>query len=165
MLPSELLKFPTYKAVRGFLTVWNFPHSQVSPQNRSLSLNLLLCFIFYILSYLFLKRLGCLSGFLVSSDSAQKLFVKVAQHSKDVLMNLWGRKRSLCPILLPPWQRPLTNNLFFNNTRGNFTCRHHWMFNTEIKLITFFVAKNGVAVYSEKKKYVELNVAKVISFS
>ena len=31
-------------------------------------------FVFYILSYLFLKRMGCLSGCLVSSASVQKLF-------------------------------------------------------------------------------------------
>ena len=39
------------------------------------------------------------------------------------------------------------------------------MVNTEIKLITSFVAEDGVDVYSEKKQYVELNVAKIISFS
>ena len=31
-------------------------------------------FIFYIFSYLFLKTMGCLSGFLMSSASIQKLF-------------------------------------------------------------------------------------------
>ena len=164
MLTSELLKLPTYRAVKGFLTVWKFPHSRVSPQNRSLFLNLLLCFIFYILSYLFLNRLGCLSGFLVSSDSVQKLFVKVAQHSKDLLMGLWERKRSPCPILLPSWHRHLTNT-FFQQHKRRLTCRHHWMVNTKIKLITSFVAEDGVDVYSEKKQYVELNVAKIISFS
>ena len=48
-------------------------------------------FVFHILSYLLSKRLGCLSGCLVSSASIQKLFVEVAQHSNDLLMNLWGK--------------------------------------------------------------------------
>ena len=33
----------------------------------------------------------------MSSSSIQKLFVEVSQHSNDLLMNLWGRKRT--PIL------------------------------------------------------------------
>ena len=40
---------------------------------------------------------------------------------------------------------------FLNNTRDEFTHRHHQMGNTEIKLITFFVAKDGKAVCSQKK--------------
>ena len=53
------------------------------------------------LSYLLSKRMGCLSGCLVFSDSVQKFFVEVAQHSNDLLMNLWGRKLCLHPIPLP----------------------------------------------------------------
>ena len=55
-------------------------------------------FIFYILSYLLSKTMGCLSGCLVSSTSIQ-LFVVFAQCSNDLLMNLWGRKWS--PHLIP----------------------------------------------------------------
>ena len=36
---------------------------------------------------------------------------------------------------------------------------------TEIKLITFFVAKDGEAVYSQQKQDLELTVAQIISFS
>ena len=43
-------------------------------------------------------------------------------------------------------------NILFNYTRDGFTHRHHQMVNTEIKLITFFVAKDGEAIYSQKKK-------------
>jgi len=39
------------------------------------------------------------------------------------------------------------------------------MVNTEIKLITFFVAKDGEAVYSQQKQVLELIVAQIISFS
>ena len=39
------------------------------------------------------------------------------------------------------------------------------MVNTEIKLITFFVAKDREAVYSQQKQDLELTVAQIISFS
>ena len=39
------------------------------------------------------------------------------------------------------------------------------MVNTEIKLIIFFVAKDGEAVYRQQKQDLELTVAQIISFS
>ena len=39
------------------------------------------------------------------------------------------------------------------------------MVNTQIKLITFFVAKVGEAVYSQQKQNVELSVTQIIGFS
>ena len=39
------------------------------------------------------------------------------------------------------------------------------MVDTEIKLITFFVAKDGETVYSQPKQDLELTVAQIISFS
>ena len=39
------------------------------------------------------------------------------------------------------------------------------MVNTEIKLIIFFIAKDGEAVYSQQKQDLELTVAQIISFS
>ena len=39
------------------------------------------------------------------------------------------------------------------------------MVNTKIKLITFFVVKDGEAVYSQQKQDMELTVAHIISFS
>ena len=39
------------------------------------------------------------------------------------------------------------------------------MVNTEIKLITFFVDKDGEAVHSQQKQELELTVAQIISFS
>ena len=38
------------------------------------------------------------------------------------------------------------------------------MANTQIKSITFFVAEDGEAVYSQKKQDPELTVAQIISF-
>ena len=53
----------------------------------------------------------------------------------------------------------------FNNPRENFTHGHHQMFNTEIRLITFFVAEDGEAVYSHQKQDLELTVSQIISSS
>ena len=39
------------------------------------------------------------------------------------------------------------------------------MANTETKLITFFVAEDGEALYSQEKQDLELTVAQIISFS
>ena len=41
----------------------------------------------------------------------------------------------------------------------------HQMVNIEIKLITFFVAKDGEAVHSQQKQDLELTVAQILSFS
>ena len=38
------------------------------------------------------------------------------------------------------------------------------MANAKIKLITFFVAKDGEAIYSQQKQDLELIVAQIISF-
>ena len=44
------------------------------------------------------------------------------------------------------WQTPS-----FNNTGDNFTHGHHQMVNTEIRLITCFVAEDGDVLYSRQK--------------
>ena len=38
------------------------------------------------------------------------------------------------------------------------------MINTEIRLIIFFAAKNGEALYSQQKQYLELTVSQIINF-
>ena len=40
-----------------------------------------------------------------------------------------------------------------NNTREDSTHGHHQMVNTEIRLIIFFAAKDGEALYSQQKQY------------
>ena len=55
-------------------------------------------------------------------------------------------------------------NTFFNNTKDNFTHGHHQMVNTEIKLITFFVAKMEKLHTDSKKQDLELTVVQIISF-
>ena len=46
-----------------------------------------------------------------------------------------------------------------NNTREDSTRGHHQMVNTEIRLIIFFAAKDGEALYSQQKQDQELTVA------
>ena len=50
-----------------------------------------------------------------------------------------------------------------NNTREDSTCGHHQMVNTEIRLIIFFAAKDGEALYSQQKQDWELTVAQIMN--
>ena len=43
-------------------------------------------------------------------------------------------------------------NSLFHNTREDSTHGHHQMVNTEIRLIIFFTAKDGEALYSQQKQ-------------
>ena len=58
----------------GFLLFGNFSFTTPSSGWVSVPNSFVSLFVFYILSYLILKRMGCLSGCLVSSTSIQKLF-------------------------------------------------------------------------------------------
>ena len=51
-----------------------------------------------------------------------------------------------------------------NNTRENSTRGHHQMVNTEIRLIIFFAAKDGEALYGQQKQDQELTVAQIMNF-
>ena len=48
---------------------------------------------------------------------------------------------------------------FSNNTGDDSTHGHHQMVNTEMRLIIFFAAKDGEALYSQQKQDWELTVA------
>jgi len=50
-----------------------------------------------------------------------------------------------------------------NNTREDSTHGHHQMINIEIRLIIFFAAKVGEALYSQKKQDQELTVAQIMN--
>ena len=52
------------------------------------------------------------------------------------------------------------NPLF--NTREDFTCGRQQMFNTKIRLIIFFAAKDGEALYRQQKQDWELTVAQIM---
>ena len=75
MLPSEIPKHPTDPPARGSPGVYKpLLKKSTSPGQFPVPNSFVSLFIFYILFYLLLKTTGCLSGFLVSSTSIQKLF-------------------------------------------------------------------------------------------
>ena len=53
-------------------------------------------------------------------------------------------------------------NTLFQHTREDSTHGHHQMVNTEIRLVTFFAAKDGEALHSQQKQDWELTVAQII---
>ena len=50
-----------------------------------------------------------------------------------------------------------------NNTREDSIHGHHQMVNIKIRLIIFFVAKDGEALYSQQKHDKELTVAQIMN--
>ena len=50
-----------------------------------------------------------------------------------------------------------------NNTREDSTHGHHQMVKTEIRLIIFFAAKDGEALYNQQKQDWELTVAQIMN--
>ena len=73
MLPSEIPKLPTDPPVRGCPGVWILLLVYDSLSWISAPYSLVSLFIFYILSYLLMKTMGCLSGCLMSSASVQNV--------------------------------------------------------------------------------------------
>ena len=55
------------------------------------------------------------------------------------------------------------SSAFSNNTREDSTHEHHQMINTKIRLIIFFAAKDGKALYSQQKQDQELTMAQIMS--
>ena len=53
--------------------------------------------------------------------------------------------------------------LSFNNTREDSKHGHYQMVNTEIRLIIFFAAKDGEALYNQQKQDHELTVAQIMN--
>ena len=51
-----------------------------------------------------------------------------------------------------------------NNARQDTTHVHHQMVNTEIRLIMFFAAKHGRALYNQQKQDWELTVVQIMNF-
>ena len=51
----------------------------------------------------------------------------------------------------------------FNNTREDSTHEHHQMVSTEIRLIIFFAANDGEALYSQHKQDREPTVAQIMN--
>ena len=57
----------------------------------------------------------------------------------------------------------IANTLFQQHKRRLYTHGHHQMVNTEIRLIIFFAAKDGEALYSQQKQDWELTVAQTMN--
>ena len=55
-------------------------------------------------------------------------------------------------------------NTSSNNTREDSTHGHHQMVKTKVRLIIFFAAKDGEALYSQQKQDQELTVAQIMNF-
>ena len=53
--------------------------------------------------------------------------------------------------------------ILWNNTRKDSTHGHHQIVNTEIRLIIFFAAKDGEALYSQQKQDWVLTVAQIMN--
>ena len=51
-----------------------------------------------------------------------------------------------------------------DNTRDDFTLGQHQMVSTEIRLITFFAAKDGQTLYSQQKQDLELAVTQIMRY-
>ena len=51
-----------------------------------------------------------------------------------------------------------------NNTREDSTHGYYQMANTEIRLIIFFAAEDGEALYSQQKQEQELTVAQIAKY-
>ena len=49
------------------------------------------------------------------------------------------------------------------NTRDDSTHEHHQMVNTEIRMIIFFVAEDGEALYSQQKQDRDLTVTQIMN--
>ena len=56
------------------------------------------------------------------------------------------------------WRAPSSNNTRDESTHGN-----HQMANTKIRLIIFFAAKDGEALYSQQKQDQKLTVAQIMN--
>ena len=56
-----------------------------------------------------------------------------------------------------------SKNLLPNNTREDSTHGHYQMVNNENRLIIFFAAKDGEALYSQQKQDQELTVAQIMN--
>jgi len=111
MLPSEIPKLPTDPPMRGFSTIWKRLHDSL-PRMSLWSLTLLSLFLSFIFCPTsFWREWAAFLGAWCPPPAFKSCFVEVAQHSNDLLMNLWERKWSPHPI--PPPSRDWPPYLYF----------------------------------------------------
>ena len=93
MLPSEIPRLATDAPERVFPGVWKLLFFKTSfPGWISIPISFVSLFIFYILSYLLSKTIGCFSGCLMSSASIQKLFCGICSAPKCSFHEFVGEK-------------------------------------------------------------------------
>ena len=79
-----------------------------------------------------------------------KLGLGVQNEARQRLTEFWQENALVIP------KHPLPT------TKENSTHEHHQMVNTEIRLI-FFASKDGDALYSQQRQYLELTVAQIMN--
>ena len=147
--PLRFQSSPLTPPVRGFPIVWKLFNLHDSlPRMRLCPEILCLSFSLYLLSYLILKRLVCLSGIWDPPLAFRSCSVQVAPHADDLSMYLWGIKWSPHPIPPPSWDHlplllhfTLKHQIFLKNY---YICSHlHWSTCTistaSLKSLTFYV--------------------------
>ena len=111
--PQRFQNSPQTCLWESFLLFENFSF-MLPPQDRSPSLTLVLLFVLYILSYLLSKRMGCLSGCLVSSASIRKLFCESCSAFKWSFGEFVGEKVA-SPFYSSTILGPLPTSVVFLN--------------------------------------------------
>ena len=76
----------------------------------------------------------------------------------------WSTKRSRAKAnRILPREHTVKANTLFQQHKEDSTHGHHQIVNTEIRLIIFFAAKDGEALYSQQKQDWELTVAQIMN--
>ena len=122
------------------------------------------CVFFYIFSLIIEE------GFLISSCYCP-LHYSGLEYKSRKSRNTWSN-RQIWPWNMK-WSRAKTEfcqenavvitNTLFQQHKRNSTHGHHQMVNTEIRLIIFFAAKDGEALYSQQKQDRKLTVAQIMN--
>ena len=107
--PLRLQNSPQTCQWEGFLLFGNFSFMTPSPGQVSILNSCVSLFVFYILSYLLSKRMGCLSGCLVYSTSVQKLFCGSCSAFKWSLDEFVGEK-----VVSPSYSSAILNFLSYS---------------------------------------------------
>ena len=108
MLPSEIPRLATDAPVRVFPGLWKLLFKDSLSGGIFIPTSFVSLFIFYILSYLLSKKMGCLSGCLMSSASIQKLFCGIysafkCSYHEFVREKVVSASYSSAILGLPPW--------------------------------------------------------------
>ena len=99
-------------------------------------------------------------GLGVQNEARQRLIEFCQENTLVIANTLFQQHKSR----LYTWKSPdgQHRNTSSNNTRENSTHGHHQMVNTKIRLMIFFAAKDGEALYSQQKQDQELTMAQIM---